>query len=645
MLTKLATIADFADRCGEYTIANDADKLTKQAQLFTALQTLFDPNHSGLDRDSSYWKRLQRGWTRGRMDRGLGILLAINVERTKLNKQILELTAPVKEFQEQVGAFYDKIQAGTNDVNASNLKTELRELQSGLKKMLNLVGSRELKNALKLRERLQEQQLKALEKVKGLDPETIDYLSSVLKGENKAKPETANGNPKVDQEAAKDITKWLRSLGIKPMKINEGKKSNDPNIFRQFINAYHMNPIAVSAYFNDNVGAMNKGFDMFGKDFSEMLYYAERVIKADQDLAAKEQAAVPGVEVKKEQQEPQEPNTTPDIAPPDINKTPLAPHRIAPEQKPAPLKVEPKQEGGMLSKFEPTNPSLPAAKNKEKEELERHKGLARQIMELNKKRKEQKDAKKLKNLLQPVPAPIPVAPKTEVSPKPPLAGTTAARVERAITALGRMRTMKKIAEERKIVECPMCGSKDALEDDVFGGIDCPNVECQNYNSRLFGIRPMKEVSKEDDYKRKLERMLSNYETGAPTGGFNVGDVVMRKQLKGRPLTPEQRKIVITHTGLWSKDNDGKKEPAVRGYQPAFEDPTIDTGATWLLKELEPVKTSSRLDVLKKLAEDIDELDGDKLDEYRDEADKMSAESDLLRAKIRIKEIEKKKKEE
>lgn len=573
MLTKLATIADFADQCGEYTIANDADKLTKNAQVFDALRTLFDPNHSGMDRDAGYWKRLQRGWTRGRMDRGLGILLAINVEKTKLNKQILELTAPVKEFQAQVGAFYDKIQAGTNDVNASNLKTELRELQSGLKKMLNLVGSKELKNALKLRERLQEQQVKALEKVKGLDPETVDYLASVLKGENKAKPETANGNSKVDPEAAKDITKWLRSLGIKPMKINEGKKSSDPNIFRHFTNQYHMNPIAVSTYFNDNVGAMNKGFDMFGKDFSEMLYYAERVIKADIDLAAKEQAAVPGVEVKTDK-------TDQDITPPKSldNETPLAPHRLTPDQapKPAPLKVEPKQEGGMMSRFEPTNPSLPTAKNREKEILERDKEMARQIVELNKRRKEQKDAKKLKNLLQPVPAPIPPAPKTEVSPKPPLAGTTSQRMERGITALGRMRAMKKLAEE----------SED-------------------------------------------------------TGEFKVGDVVMRKQLKGKPLTDDQRRVKITEVGLWAENNKGKKTPAVRGILLAFEEDG-DKGSIWLSVELEPtVKTSGRLDTLKKIAEDVEELDGDKLEEYRDEADKMSAESDLLRAKIRIKEIEKK----
>jgi hypothetical protein len=156
-------------------------------------------------------------------------------------------------------------------------------------------------------------------------------------------------------------------------------------------------------------------------------------------------------------------------------------------------------------------------------------------------------------------------------------------------------SIRHIIKELKIkivvgaIVCPRCGNKEAKKD--FGLVDCPNIECSNYYvPKVYESKPTekpKEVSKEEQYENNLKLMLAGYTLGAPTGGFKVGDIVMRKQVGGK-LTTEQRKLLITYVGIWSEDNNGKKMPAVLGRNIAHSD-SGEPGYPYLLKELEPLK--------------------------------------------------------
>lgn len=414
---KLATIADFADRNGDYKTANEIALLTKEAQLFDALRTLFDPGFSGLDRDSKYWNRLQRGWRRGKMDRGLGLILAINAERTKLNRKIEELAAPIKLFQQEVDAFYNKIIAGSNDVNASNLKNELRQLQDSLKSTLKLVSGKDLRRALILRERLSEQQLKSLDKIKGLDEESKTYLSSVLRGEIAAGQQ---GAEQVNPVTSMGIAKWLKTLGIKPRGIHEGRKSKNVNVFRPFIKEYHTNPTAIVEFFNANPAAMDKGFDAFGKDFGEMVFWAENAVKKDAEEAAKE--------VKEEQL----PGATPPMGP-------EAPYKVSPtpiEERETKIREMAGEEAKKLRE-------RLLEREKQKEQMERAKSVVEMAQE--------------KMGIPPSPRAAPgaaPAPISLPSAKPPKPTTSSQRLEREITKFGRIQQARKIfATPEKVCPC------------------------------------------------------------------------------------------------------------------------------------------------------------------------------------------------
>lgn len=429
MFKKLAAIADILDSNGHNEIANTATQLLKQAQLFESLRSLFDPESAGLDRDTAYWKRLQRGWSRGKMDRNLGLVLAIMAERTKINKKIDELSEPIKGFQEQVATFYDKLRSHNSEVRADGLKNELRDLQNGLKSMLKLVASKELKNALRLRERLQDQQLKAAEKIKGLDDDTKTNLLSILSGDKSANNENeiALNKQNIDIPTAIRMAKWLRSVGLKQKGLHDGRKSKNINIFRSFISEYHANPTAIIEFFNSNPQAMEKGFDLFGKDFSNMLFWAENAIKKDQEAADKEAVKIVPDTNKEENKSTEQNNIISEPASPSAPKS-------TKQKTIAPTAIISSPESHGLSPEEEELRRREVAPALEKMRKERDKEIVRKLKEHKERTKE-------------------IQQQVESQPTTaPVVTTTAQRAMREITRFGRMKRIEKLVNAADIYD-------------------------------------------------------------------------------------------------------------------------------------------------------------------------------------------------
>lgn len=306
MLEKIATIADIADKNGNHQLADDLTNLIKkQANFFEAFRTLFDPTISGLDSNSSYWKRLQRGWQKGKIDKGVGLLLAINAERTKTNKKIEQLSEPIRDFQNQINDLYNKLRSGNSDLNASNLKNELKEIQNSLKDMTKLVNSKELKDALRLRDKLQEQQSKALDKVRGLDDESKEYLASVLKAEPKFDltgrgPLGSEPQNTMDPDyIPRSLRSWLKKFNVPTMPIYaDAKTPGGKQEFKEFKDTYGVYPKALIEYLRANEPARTEGYKLFGRYFNEMLQKAINTTEYDDKLAAafRRQEEVPGSE-------------------------------------------------------------------------------------------------------------------------------------------------------------------------------------------------------------------------------------------------------------------------------------------------------------------------------------------------------------
>jgi len=286
MFEKLAAIADFADQNGQYGVANDATKIIKEAQLWDAIKTLFDPEHTpGVDADTSWRDRLSRGWGRGKMDRNLGLVLSIMTERTKLNEKIEKMTAPIKGFQTEVTSFYDRLRDGR--ITSSNLRQESRVLQSALKDALSLISGKELKQTLKLRERLEKQQQIAADKMKGLDDTTRSNLMAVLKGESLPGIGSVPGSRAPIGDGGTDAMKrWLKNQPIPKLSMHDGAITQPGQYsFRGFKVLYGYNPKAIVDYFGSNIKAQEEAFDRYPKVFHEMFRHAQALQTFDDEVA------------------------------------------------------------------------------------------------------------------------------------------------------------------------------------------------------------------------------------------------------------------------------------------------------------------------------------------------------------------------
>ena len=277
-MIKLAYVADFADENGEYELANNADQIICQAQVFDALQELFSPT----DPKASWWNRMVRGWRSGKFGKPLGMVMAIAAERTKLNKKIEERLAPMKAFQEHVGILHDKIKAGAENYHSGDFKEELRSLNSSLKEMVKLVNSRDLRKELDLRNRLNSQQIKAFERIKGYPPEELEKLKRLLSPE----AQSAAATPPKKEE----LNDWLKVVVTKKQLPEYGATAEDINIFRSFFNMYSQNPVAIIEFFNDpaNQKVRDDGEAKFGSAFNDMLFFAKDRIFNDKKAAKKE---------------------------------------------------------------------------------------------------------------------------------------------------------------------------------------------------------------------------------------------------------------------------------------------------------------------------------------------------------------------
>ena len=454
-LTKLASIADYVDQHGQYDLASDITRLTKEAGVYDALRTLFDPEHTpGVDRNTPFWKRLSKGWARGKMDRNLGLVLAIMTELTKLNVKIDKLTAPVKDFQVEVAAFYDKLKGG--HITSDNIREESRELQIRLKDTLKLISGKDLRQILKLKERLESQQQSAAEKIKGLDDETKANLMAILKGEELPgmvpRPEQGK-EPNSGDTSTYAMRSWLRKFKIQHLPMYAGAETTaGKHQFREFMQEYGYHPKAITDYFMDNGPAQNEGFDRFPKAFGEILRRAHQIQVFENEVRAgrRKKEQVPGVTPKSEVQVP-----------------PAAAKEEKTDVSPLPA----------MPTTAPTNPHIETAKKIQeiaKERLARERGL--------------------KDII------TPAAPPQQSKADDKLATTAAQRVERQITRLGRVQQLRKLAGEIEI-EGPT--DEDIEEADLFQnardtlGID-PDPEADIYKAYPEGRKRLDEDTQADE---------------------------------------------------------------------------------------------------------------------------------------------------
>ena len=216
MIDKLVKIANYADNSGNFALANNVDNLLKQAGIFDAFRTLVDPSYGGLDQTSSYWKRMQRGLRKGRIDRKIGVIFSLSIQREQLDTEITKLAAPVAEYKKVVDNFYDKLIAKT--VVPSNLKNEVRELRIALRSMEKLLASRRLVSLLKTREKVHMQMKTAVEQLKALSPESKDYLIKLLSAGGQQNQDILNQarSIPVEQSVPPEETKPLEVESVPP---------------------------------------------------------------------------------------------------------------------------------------------------------------------------------------------------------------------------------------------------------------------------------------------------------------------------------------------------------------------------------------------------------------------------------------------
>lgn len=531
-LTKLGAIADFADNNNQYDVAGQITNLLKQAQLWDSLKTLFDPEHTpGVDRNTPFWKRLSKGWARGKMDRHLGLVLAIMTERTKLNNKINELIAPLKDFQAVVGTFYEKIRGGS--ITSENIREESRELQNGLKDTLKLISGKDLREILRMREKLEKQQLIAAEKIKGLDEETRGNLMAVLQGQSLpgANPRDEINSDRAGTTSYKDLSedekrkvteekvaKWMRSVGVKNKGLREGLQSKNVNMFRPFVNAYQANPFVVLEFFNNNPQALEKGFDVFGREFSNMYYWAENAVNKDREAAEKEkQIPGSGETVKPAEEGDTEP--TPVVKENPENKVELPTVNPALKSKPpapttfmtAPPEHGTSPEEEELRKSDEVAGAL--------EDMRLKNNLKNIDTETIKKRLEEQRLRRQIEQANVLKA-IPIEKRRELLAEP--VTSTAQRVGREINRLARLRNFKKIANDTLLLD-----DEDLLDvldpigiqsEDIFDqGLDQELYEDEkDYNPTQTRLDEYEDVQAPDDYEddedaedleRKYERLL------------------------------------------------------------------------------------------------------------------------------------------
>ncbi len=453
MLEKIAAIANFADQNGQYETANELTQLLKTAQLFEAIKSLFDPSAGG-----DFLKRLSRGWKRGKFDRRLGLVFAINEEREALNQKIEKLSKPLKEFADKVNSFYTKILsgAGTSNYSSTDFKGDLATLRTDAAKIKSTLNSRDLRKSLDYRNKLNDQQLKAVENLRGVDEQQKATLISLLRGEaapEAAKKESLPGvveKPKdlMHGQNTTALLDWLKTLSVSTAKIDRDFSTREGiSAAIKFQNEYKYSPAKLLEYFMDKNREqfLSYGRDNFKKAFEEMLAAAAAALKAEENGR-------------------QAPSPAQEMAAQTLPATkPAEPGQPVEQIQSVPLDI-PASKAEVPSDIVATNPTTEAelvaaqakadadrADQKRAEELAQAQQIVdvkNEIEALEKKRR----GGRASEPAQPKKEPAAVVKKT---PKPkgtpaskaddasPLAATTADRLAREITRFGRMQQLKK----------------------------------------------------------------------------------------------------------------------------------------------------------------------------------------------------------
>lgn len=461
MLEKIAAVADFVDQKGDHKTANELTEIIKTAQLFDAIRALFDPSFAGGE-GMDFLKRLTRGWKRGKFDRRLGLVFAINEEREETNRKIEKLSKPLKEFAEKVNAFYAKILSGAGTLNYSSLdfKEDLNNLKSDAAKVKNTIGGRELRKALDYRNKLNQQMLVAVDKIKGIDQGQKETLINLLRGEASFPGATKNELP-LSTERQKApmygqnttaLLDWLKTLSISSAKIDRDFSTREGlSAAFKFVEKYKFSPAKVLEYFLDenHKELLQYGFDNFKKAFEHMMNSAEEAVKAEESGRTKptptQQAAAVVTPVAGKPEQPIE-----EIKPIELDKSPVSkpefesknPELVGPSEAEVAAVAE-------KAKAEAAIAAEKAAKEKERLAKERaeKREQARRILETQRaiRKYEEKKNKSRGKKNEPKEV-VPATPETKADDSPPkLAASAADRLTREISRFGRMQHLKKFA--------------------------------------------------------------------------------------------------------------------------------------------------------------------------------------------------------
>lgn len=178
MLNKLATIADLADANGLPEVADDIDSFIKSASVWDGFAAMINPERYYLDRGVSLRNRFLTGLKRGRIDRTLGSLIALVAQRDDLDRQIAERAKPIADFRDKLSQFYDAIIS--KSIAREKLKDSLKDLQREIRQMSREVHAPKLKSLLEQRDKFNDNILKAIDKLRGINDQNKTKLKQLI---------------------------------------------------------------------------------------------------------------------------------------------------------------------------------------------------------------------------------------------------------------------------------------------------------------------------------------------------------------------------------------------------------------------------------------------------------------------------------
>lgn len=109
MLEKIAAVADYADKVGEYSLADELTAFTKQAGVLEGLWNLINPKNYGGDKDRKLLNRLQKSLLQGKLEKRLARSMSKLIEVGRIEQAIAQESSPLKAFIDETTGLYNSI--------------------------------------------------------------------------------------------------------------------------------------------------------------------------------------------------------------------------------------------------------------------------------------------------------------------------------------------------------------------------------------------------------------------------------------------------------------------------------------------------------------------------------------------------------